>query len=194
MHYVIVPALRTVHQISGRGRSRSVGGGARLTSRLWRLVVLRAASGLDGVALSHSSGWFGSAGLSFSAAAGASKACGPFVGVGVDVLFQGLGTFDGGIQTHWPCVCWRVLQRTRSTVVLWRPFSGSVRSRRASLVRAVQLSCRRYQPRKVSNPLPWRGAWMSSACSCAASAPTWTTHTRQPLWSYLGPVPTRGHF
>ena len=59
--------------------------------------MLRAASRLDGVALSHFSGWFGSAGLSFPAAAATSEACGPCVGVGVDVLCQGFGQSDGRI-------------------------------------------------------------------------------------------------
>ena len=57
--------------------------------------MLRATSQLDAVALSHSSGWFGSAGFSFSAGA-PSKARGPFVGVAVGVVCQGFGPFDGG--------------------------------------------------------------------------------------------------
>ena len=40
----------------------------------------------------------------------------------------------------------------------WRPLPGLAGSRRASTVNLVQLSCRRYQPRRVSTTPPWRVA------------------------------------
>ena len=40
----------------------------------------------------------------------------------------------------------------------WRPLPEVVRSRRALTVSLVQSSCRRYQPRGVVGPLPWRVA------------------------------------
>ena len=47
-------------------------------------------------------------------------------------------------------------------MVSWRPLPGVVRSRRASTVSLVQLSCRRYQPRGVLRALLWRFALRSS--------------------------------
>ena len=43
-------------------------------------------------------------------------------------------------------------------MALWRPLPGVVRCRRALTVSLVQSSCRRYQPRGVVGPLPWRVA------------------------------------
>ena len=123
-----------------------------------RPAARRAVSRVGAVACSHCSGWFGSAGWSFSAGAGRRRMV-PCRMMLMSVLsVRAWPDSMRGIQTCWPWVCWRARQTTRSTMASWRPLPGVVRSRRALTVSLVQSSCRRYQPRGVVRALSWRVA------------------------------------
>ena len=123
-----------------------------------RPVARRAVSRVGAVACSHCSGWFGSAGWSFSAGARRRRMVPRRVTLMLVSCVRAWPHSMGGIQTCWPWVCLRARQSTRSTMASWRPLPGVVRSRRALTVSLVQLSCRRYQPRGVVGALPWRVA------------------------------------
>ena len=118
----------------------------------------RAVSRVGAVACSHCSGWFGSAGWSLSAGARRRRMVPRRVTLVSVSCVRARPHLMGAIQTCWPWACWRARQSTRSTMVLWRPLPGLVRSQRALTVSWVQLSCRWYQPRGVLRALPWRVA------------------------------------
>ena len=132
-----------------------------------RPAARRAVSQVGSVDCSHCSGWFGSAGWSFSAG-GRRRRMVPRRVTLVSVSCVGAWPHSmGGSNPQptyqknscWPWVCWRARQSTRSTMASWRPLPGVVRSRRALTVSLVQYTCRRYQPRGVLRALPWRVAW-----------------------------------
>ena len=123
-----------------------------------RLAARRAVSRVGAVACSHCSGWFGSAGWSFSARARRRRMVPRRVTLMLVSCIRAWPHSMGGIRTCWPWLCLRARQSTRSTMASWRPLPGVVRSRRALTVSLVQSSCRRYQPRGVVRALPWRVA------------------------------------
>ena len=131
-----------------------------------RPAARRAVSGVDAVACSHCSGWFGSAGWSFSAGDRRRRMVPRRVKLLSVSCVRAWPHSMGGIQTCWPWMYWRAHQSTRSTMASWRPLPGVVRSRRALTVSLIQSSGRRYQPRGVLRALPWRvgrrrsGSWM----------------------------------
>ena len=134
-----------------------------------RPAARRAVSRVCAVACSHSSGWFGSAGWSFSAGARRRRMVPRRVTLVSVSCVRAWPDSMGGIQTCWTWACCRACQCTRSTMASWRPLPGVVRSRRALTVSLVQLSCRRYQPRGVLRALPWRVAPRRSGSRMVAS-------------------------
>ena len=123
-----------------------------------RPAARRAVSRVGALACSHCSGWFGSAGWSFSAGARRRRMVPRRVMLVSVSCVRAWPRSMGGIQTCWPWVYLRARQSTRSTMASWRPLPGVVNSRRALTVSLVQSSCRRYQPRGVVRALPWRVA------------------------------------
>ena len=123
-----------------------------------RTAARRAVSRVGAVACFQYSGWFGSAGWSFSAGACRRRMVPRRVTLVSVSCVRAWPHSMGGIQTCWPWVCWRTRQSTRSAMASWRPLPGVVRSRRALMVSLVQSSCRRCQPRGVLRALPWRAA------------------------------------
>ena len=84
--------------------------------------------------LSHWSGWFGSAGWSFSAGARRTRMV-PLCVTCLKVFC--VSTWPQsmrGIEMCWCRVCWRALQRTRSAMASWWPCTGVARSLRALTV------------------------------------------------------------
>ena len=157
-HYVVVPPLgdctpdlrRAVVTVCRWGREVVV----------WGAEAGGAEGGVAGWCggLPDCSGWFGSAGWSLSAGARRRRVVPRRVTLVLVWCVRAWPHSMGGIETCWPRVCWRARQSTRSTMVLWRPLPGVVRSRRALTVSFVQLSCRRYQPRGVLRALHSRVA------------------------------------
>ena len=119
-----------------------------------RPAARRAVSRVGAVACSHCSGWFGSAGWSFSAGARRRRMVPGRVTLVPVSCVRAWPHSIGGVQTCWPWVCWRAPQSTGSTMASWRLLPGEVRFLRALTVSLVQSSCRRYQPRWVLRALP----------------------------------------
>ena len=155
-HYVVVPALKDCTPDLRRGVVTVCRWGGRSLSRVRRPAARRAVSRVVAVVCYHCSGWFGSAGCSLSAGARRRRMVPRRVTLVSVSCVRARSHLMGEIQTYWPWVCWRARQSTRSTMVLWRPLPVVVRSWRALTVSLVQLSCRRYQPRRVLRALPWR--------------------------------------
>ena len=160
VHYVIVPALQDCTRDLRRGPlavctrgGEVVIGDAEAGGAEGGVVV-----GFGGALPFLRSVW--AAGWSFSAGACRRWMVPLLVQVSVSCVRAWLHS-TGGIQTCLSRVCRRALWRMRFMMVWWTPLSGPLRSRRALMVRAVQLSCRRYQPKGVSTALPWRAAWRS---------------------------------
>ena len=123
-----------------------------------RPAARRAVSRVGAVSGSQCSGWFGSAGWSFSAGAHRRRVVPRRVTLVSVLCVRAWPQSIGGILMCWPWACWRARQRTRSTMASWRPLPGVARCWRALTVSPVQHPCRRYQPRGVSRALPWRVA------------------------------------
>ena len=152
-HYVVVRAPEDCTQHLKQGLVAVCRSGGGSLSVVCRPVAQRAVSQYGAVACSHFSGWFGSAGWVFSAGARRRRMVSLCVTwVSVSCVRAWPHSMEG-IQMCWSHVCWRVLQRTRSTLASRRPFSGMPRSRRAVTMSFVELSCRQYQPRGVSRAL-----------------------------------------
>ena len=150
--------VATVHQTTGGGWSLSVGRGGRSSPGVRRPAARTAVSRVGAGAFSNCSGWFGSAGWSFSAGTRRRHVVPRRVTLVPLLCVRAWPHSIGGIQTCWPCACWRARQSTRSRMASLRPLPGVATSWRALTVSLVQLSCRRYQPRGVVRALPWRVA------------------------------------
>ena len=120
-----------------------------------RPAARRAVCWVGAVTSSHCSGWFRSAGWSFSAGARLRRTVPRRVTLVPSSCVRAWPHSMGVIQMCWPWAFWRARQSTRSTMASWRPLLGVARSWRALTVSLVQLSCRRYQPRGVLRALPW---------------------------------------
>ena len=157
-YHVVVPALGDCNPDLRGGVVTVCRWGGGSSSGVRRPAARRAVSRVGAVACSHCSGRFGSAGWSFCAGACRRRTVPRRVTWMPVSCVRAWPQSMGGIQTCWPWVCLRARQSTRSTMALWRPLPGVVRSRRALTVSSVQSSCRRYQPRGVVGALPWRVA------------------------------------
>ena len=118
----------------------------------------RAVLRVRAVACSHCSGQLGSAGWCFSAGARRRRVVPRRVTWVLVSCVRAWPHSMGEIQMCWSWVCWRALQRMRSTMASWTPCPGLARTRRALTVSLVLLSCRLYQRSGVSAALPWRVA------------------------------------
>ena len=157
-HYVVVPALEDCTPDLPRG--------VVAVCRWGREVVVwgAEAGGAEGGVAGWCGGlfllfsWFGSAGWSFSAGARRRRVVPRCVTLGSVLCVRAWPHSMAGIQTCWPWAYWRARQSTRSTRASWRLLPGVARSSRALIVSLIQLSCSRYQPRRVFRALPWRVA------------------------------------